>query len=417
MEQREIKLKNTEIEIKGGLIALFLIISTIILSGISEYINATYIPSVQPVIWAIIWVFICLFIYFSELKFKTHCFLETILVEPMVWWVAVYLIFACLSICLHGVNAYSVEESLRRFSSMGLLLTAIISLHSYRIKALLLCASFHAGWILALTVILSFLRIFFINSQHCQAAGLYLNPNAAACALSCLLLVNSSSSNRKISFSWYEILLITALLLTMSRSGILIGLTCVFLILYQYHLNVTRFAIRVVLSVTTVLFILCISSPWNSEAYICAKNAFKNRLEFLTIIPSPENDMRDKTSAGLRIDLAKKALSSFASNPIFGSGFDESLKSGRSHNFLLELISQHGIFGFFLFISFFYILGKRIGFLWVLPIFFIGFFDHAPLYNRTILFSLALLYSMRRVVTNLPGDGCIQARLTRNRVM
>ena len=171
--------------------------------------------------------------------------------------------------------------------------------------------------------------------------GGFLNPNTtAAIALIFMFIVVKLSSITKKHLTLIALILTTSIiLLSQSRSAILVLILFWIYIVFLIGLKKYALTLSLFLAISALLF-------WISP------------IDFFELFESAITRFRGDSSSAHRISLLQQGWSSFLDSPIWGNGYRhiESLSKQSSHNEIIETLANFGIFGLIIISVAFYFL-------------------------------------------------------------
>lgn len=302
-------------------------------------------------------------------------------------WMFCFIVLAWLSLHIHGANSVATEDLTRRISATIFLCALLVLVSEKNTRNAVLIGMVIGALCLSVTIYLGTLRIAFFSPGYLRMGGLYLNANGAAYALVCALWVGSQIIHIIRWRNVFQTLILIALLMTMSRSGLIAAAFIMLALCYQRKAAVLKLTLNF-----TLLAIIAIGAIWYQGGFhpdsIVTKN-LQARLDIDFKTEAGSSEIQLSGAAGERAQLAQDAIERFTDNIWLGSGVNP-VGGEQSHNELLSFAAKHGVLGILLFLAF-WVVCLRAG----LPIglaagfFIIAMFDHSFFYARYILLTLA----------------------------
>src|SRR5690554_3979295 len=191
-------------------------------------------------------------------------------------------------------------------------------------------------------------RTFFGDSL--RPAGIGMNPNASAQTLSMLLIMAFLIINISRLFYVLIFVAIVSVLLTLSRSGILLVLfTCISGLLLHRKVSITSLVVAFVFSLVLVLFIYPVVI---SSSSLGDNTTLSNRIDYL-VSGGGMVDLDDP-----RVVVAERYFSIWLEKPFLGYGVastdDQDAFFGKAtHNLYLKVLVENGLIGFLIALVFF----------------------------------------------------------------
>lgn len=285
-----------------------------------------------------------LFIYFLKIKIQTEIILYIIWV---MWSMTGFFI---------ATNQVLFYDSLRTIIQMAALILIISGITSLKgnLKSVLY-AIILAGWIIAAESFLA--GEFMLNPSEVdlepRAAGIIGNPNEFAHHLlyvifAIFFLMDTTCSRTKRIFLLSAIFFtVVAIVFSGSRQG-LIGLI-IFMGAWFYNTKGKKFKQNPLLILFLTIALVCII--YFFVTFILTNTYMGERLA-------------DAENENSRIQMYLDAFNIVRENPIFGIGLDNfrvfSTSGKYSHSDYMEVMTNTGIIGFFLYFSIYYILWRRL---------------------------------------------------------
>ena len=188
-----------------------------------------------------------------------------------------------------------------------------------------------------------------------RARGFYINANAGAEAVALALALSRSRVNRHLFMALY-LLCGAAIILTFSRSGILIWLVVGMLSAFSGQVN--RFILLVPFLVLLGLNIFTTQIQDYLESFPEYQYKTENMLSRLSFFSGSVGGAESEIAEDSRVGLLQEAVFESIKKPIFGHGYSyvDDVNSNRSHNMILELFHLYGIVGLVIWLSMLYIL-------------------------------------------------------------
>jgi len=315
--------------------------------------------------------------------------------NPVFWWGMAFVAITFLWVFGTAYH-HDVQVLLRdRLHAMAFLFCCLFILDSD-------LALRTARWALVFAVLLAFAMNVWdalvplrFSPIYGRSAGFYGNPNQAGIAMVLGMVLGIRVLPNYLRPFFY-LLVVAGVAMTFSRSAFLsVVIAGAGLLIMRQLTSRQVAAISLLLFVSGALYLSTFES-W--DAFLRDSNFLnentRTRAEFST----------DDNSAQTRKALAAAALRMYKESPIWGSGLGASIVWGHeasSHNVYLNLMVDHGLIGFFLVPLLLAAVWRRNrdAVLLVLVIFWWGFYSHNVIYERFILFCLALqaMESYRRM--------------------
>lgn len=188
-----------------------------------------------------------------------------------------------------------------------------------------------------------------------RAQGFYNNANVGAEAVALSLALSRSRVNRHLFMALY-LLCGAAIILTFSRSGILIWLVVGMLSAFSGQVN--RSVLLVPFIVLLGLNIFTTQIQDYLESFPEYQYKTENMLSRLSFFSESVGGVESEIAEDSRVGLFQEALFESLNRPFFGHGYSyvDDVNSNRSHNMILELFYLYGIAGLVIWFSMLYIL-------------------------------------------------------------
>lgn len=262
---------------------------------------------------------------------------------------------------------------------------------------------------------LEFFQPLATNAFNCRAVGTYLNPNGAAYALIFGMLAGWHAFPDRAK-PWFVMVVGISILPTYSRSGMIIYVVAMVVLLINGMVNWRRLMLPVLAGTvaTALLFSLALMNV--GGRHDCVSHSIGDREKVIfAFYPDQDSEKSNLSnqerinqnsdepdfSTQERIVLLRDALYEYGENWVFGQGLGVTWTLGggqRTHNIFLEKGIEMGVVGLLLWPSFLFLLalssqGQSRKLAWALLSsgLVLGLFSHNLFESRQILIAAALL--------------------------
>ncbi|MDO8311686.1 MAG: O-antigen ligase family protein, partial [Sideroxyarcus sp.] len=249
--------------------------------------------------------------------------------------------------------------------------------------------------------LLNWLEFFYplaTNAFDCRAVGTYINPNSAAYALVFGMLAGLRAFSDR-ARAWFVVIIGISILPTYSRSGMIIYLGAM-LVLLASGMVCWRRLMRPALAgivATALLFSLAFMNV--AGRLDCVSHAVVDRAK--VIFAFSADRVESDFSTQERIFLLRNAFSAYRANWLFGEGLGATWVQGngqRTHNIYLEKGIEMGVIGLLLWPAFLLLLmfschgqSRQLACVLLSSGLALGLFSHNLFESRQIVIAAALL--------------------------
>ncbi len=395
--------------LRMGVAALIVLLTMWVFMGGGEYLYLVYGSIVAPSFYAMVLV-VALALGFWLNGGSGD---ERLAGRETVVWYFCYFLIGVVAIVIFGGNAYSIENLERRLSAFVFVGALTFFVRNKWIKKYVVIGAKLGGVGLTVSVALGFLSIGFVSSVSCRSGGFLVNPNGAAYGMVCAFLISCLWKKEQWRDSALQAFFGVGILLTMSRSGIFAAALGMYFMWRSGQCDVRKVALAgSIFSLILLMASLVLPNFNNNE---CVEFGLYDRISGYFPV-SVSRGIFEKNhgfaggdaSGNERIALAKEAIENFRKNWFLGGGVSP-IYGERSHNQLLALLSEHGLWGGGLFLCFWLCAGRSgvpRGVLWV--DLFLCMFDHSIFFPRFYLITLVSAFSLSG-----NREGCLKGALRR----
>jgi hypothetical protein len=240
------------------------------------------------------------------------------------------------------------------------------------------------------------------NLFDCRAVGMYLNPNGAAYALVFGMLAGLRAFPVRAK-PWFVMVAGISILPTYSRSGMIIYVVAMLVLLASGMINWRRLMLPALVGAGVIILLFSLALINVGGRHDCVAHSIGDRGKAIHFSSTDLGSAESDYSTQSRVTLVRQAYSEYRASWLFGRGLDLTSvwKGGqRSHNIYLEKGIEMGIAGLLIWPAFLLSLALSIhgrSRKWACDLLIVstglvlGLFSHNLFESRQILIAAALL--------------------------